>query len=771
MDIASSLLNLPAPEAHISLPPPGNYTELAYPPATTRESIYESAHPSRDRKRLHPIPPKSRLNLSNHFIPWDGTLPTQKISPNTPFPPRHWLHLSPSHHNLKTPFSAGYQDPEPAPLEFPHRHPRPLRPYDTSNIRYTIPSSAAFASDLGTIVIPRHHNSTDLLLLISQSSTTTAPPQGTTALLARFLVCSRTVLHYIPAMRGQASHNPVFQDGQEITLPDNAGSRIFPFFLLQLPKVDLTSLWLILTILHHRYPIAWCDLDLPFETVYNLAKTLHILEMDETEGINIIKSRLCHTLSRHAEGFKIPADKTPNLGKWVFIAHTFGIEEGYSQLWANMVATTWRFTEGSIAVDRYTNPNSSRRNSSSTIPSIEKYGNYYWTDALSATLKTELITDRARLLTTIRNHWACFRSRYHLPGQQAGSFADILSATKPYDGSAMDLRDHILAYADNVSAVHQQMAAVSGRGLNPNVMADVGRIKAEVEGCFDVVEGRDTAGNRIWIPREEYLSPQHITGQTPRGQGEGGELRTPPELDDLSPLHHQTMYVYQSGELVYWRNHPPPAIRIAPATPYNTIFSRVRLSWSLVAFLVFCAYTEAMLYVAGESTSVDSRVTPLLLWGVYYLTKVVVFSRERERRMREKEEAEERELERTAKAFKWVPPPTSSNGTGTGTDNAASCLKGTVARNGLDWTRYTPLEAVPENLLHLARREAAVGKFREERARRWRREGRDRWGRLPGERGYGVVPLPPVLFNVHTAEEEEEERRGPVGRVGYGLHD
>ncbi|KAF3278897.1 hypothetical protein TWF970_004442 [Orbilia oligospora] len=731
-------------------PPP-----IPPPDAIDVPSIYEATEQSRVRRQTVPIPPRTRINMARRFMPWDGSLPTRMLHSQEVFDEadhelpkvKHWLHKSSHRPVIKNPFGPGYQDSEQPPFEFPHPYPQALR-HDVSGFRRILPLSALFQTQLGTIVIPRHHNTADFLLIVTHTDTSTIPPTGPSALLARFLVCSRTVLHYIPSIRGQASHQSNFYDGQRLNLPDGT-NRIYPFFLFKMPQTDLTSLWIILTIIHQRFPTAWSTLDLPLPLLFNICKTMDILEISGTSTVNLLRQKLLYTLNRHAELFHPQASNTPDVAMWVYIAKTFSIPTNFSALWAHLIISTWRFTSSSHAVDRYTPP--PPHHTSTNF----KYGNWYWISHLPESLRAALQEDRTRFLNKMLTPWSNFRSIYHLPSQSAASAATILTLNSDIDGSALDLKDHILGYADQVLAYHNTRSLMMNhpnRPLNPRIMSDITRLKSTVQDCFSQIPTRDINNNLITISHQDLELPGNF--QAPLYP----PLQTPPELDDLSSRLEPTIFTYQSGanyNLIYWRNSPPSSSLL----PGKTRLFGYTIPTIWIFGLLTQFYIElSSLFASLRFASLDLRSTLWLLLCVYYLHRSTIMAYHAIRQRSAQRQRDDEVLESFAENYNWSMDDSFS---APGSVNP----KGTPARIGPDWRRFTPLENFPDNTYLAVRKEMVVNQFRAERARRWAKEGRDRWGRLPTDEGFGVPPPGPGDGKEegsgeggdNPAQEEEEE--------------
>ncbi|KAK6347438.1 hypothetical protein TWF718_005279 [Orbilia javanica] len=738
-----------------------------YPPAMNHPSIYDATQQSRIRASQTPRPPKTRINMANRFIPWDGTLPTTGVHTNDTEKFKHWLHKSSKRVTVESPFNAeNADDTEDLPLEYPHAYPEPLR-HVVGDFRRVLPHNTAFQKELGNIVIPRHHNSADLLLMVSQTNNLVTPPKGPEALLARFLVCSRTVLYHIPALRGQASHQSSFHDGQTLALPDGI-TRVFPFFLFKLPQTDLTSLWIILTILHQRFPKAWETMDFPLDLLFNICKTLETLEITGTNTLHLIRERLLYTLNRHAV-LQHPPANTPDIATWLAIARTFNIPTNFPALWSSLVITSWRFTPSSRAVDRYLPPPPHPAGSNF------KYGNWYWISNLPTDVREVLSQDRERFIGTLLHAWSHFRSSYHLPTQLPGDIETIMSATGDFDGSALDLKGKMLEYSNQVLEYHKHRTLVTYHGrraLDRQIMADVTSFQRSIRNYFSHIPARDVGGN-LTTPTPHLESPTPAPSLFP-------PFKTPPELTRTTfstppDPSTATIFTYQSGRhnsQVYWRNTPAPST--LPLLSTNAKILTYTLPAAILLLLITIFSTD--IYSLSKSqtlASLDTRFTLLLLFFLPRLTRATVSSLADLEAQADKQAFESNQVDVLAENNNWsVDDRFSARG--------SLNPKATPARIGLAWKRFTPLEDYPENIYLATRQEMEIKRFRAERAKRWQKEGRDKWGREPGAEGFGKSPEEVRVESERKREVEEEaalEVPEPAGEAsrnregGFGLFD
>ncbi|KAK6519118.1 hypothetical protein TWF281_003807 [Arthrobotrys megalospora] len=729
-------------------------------------SIYlDNTSSAAKRRNNHSYTPSKRVpvDVSTRFTPWDGTLPSSIQTYTAPdfSQIKHWLHKSSHRPILHNPFSELYEPPQ--VHEYPHKFPPPLPSNPTAGSYKTLyPPDAAFNPEIGTIVIPRHHKDTDFLLLISTTNNPTVPPTGPSSLLARFLVCYRILVSQIPALRGQLSHQSGFPDAQTILLPDST-PRTFPLFLLQLPQVSLDAIFTIFTILHSRFPTSWASKNIPLSTLHEIAQAVFILELQGTPTLLKIRTTLLPTLTRHAN-INTPPSNHPNIAKWLFIAKTFAIEPHFSSLWANLTVSTWRFTKDSIAVDRYL-----PQTSLSSSPSQEenyKHGNYYYISDLQPALTKALEISRTRFLHDILHHWSWFRSKYHLPPHQSATFSTILSATATIDTSALELKDQIFAYADKFLEYQRFLSLLSpGKELNPTVMNDIQTLKDDITACFEQVESRDVFGDKTIVGIESYLpvptSPQ---------QQEEEILETPLELDPISGLY-PGIFTFQTSpdsNLIYYLHNPPPKRQTIlfgkPATPM-----KVLILLAVIYLELCCTFLNI-----SFATGFEARITFYsLIFSIVRskpLLKEYITTFSRLQRINNQKSLENYELEKKSQIFNWMDSMDPNNSQ----ERVELRPRGTDAKIGSSWRKYTPLEGyqekeTEENLFLMARRKVIIDQFRAERLRRWYKEGKDRYGRLPGDEGFGS-DKPGT-----AGGDEEEERRGVwatrlnILEIGKGL--
>ncbi|KAK6495072.1 hypothetical protein TWF481_003099 [Arthrobotrys musiformis] len=737
----------PSTFRHRYHPPPRkkpNRTDGIKPKAMDAPSIYDHPRYSYDRMNTKPRPPKTRITLSKYFFPWDGTLPQTCITPNPQYQRvKHWLHKSSRRPVIDNPFSQENEDKtEPPPPEYPYEYPPPFDTDAAKNLKRVLPSTSTFHNDIGTIVIPRHHDSADFLLIISQTENDAAPPKGPSAIVARFLVCCRTVRYHIPSLRAQSAYGS-FVDGQRIPLPGGK-DKVYPFFLFQLPQTCLTSLWIILTILHSRFPKAWERLDMPLSLLYNISKSIQVLEISDTQSVDLIKQKLLYTLTRHASQFTPPSN-TPDISKWMTIAKTFSINTNFPSLYAHLIVSTCRFTPSSKTVDRYLPPTQTAGEGTTF-----KYGNWYPLSLLPTSLRTSLTTDRVRFLHGMIHPWSWFRSKYHFPTQPSGTFSSILSTNTTFDASALDLRDKITKYADDTLKYQTHIATITpgtAGELSARVISDITALKDDITTPFEEVESRDVSHNRTKVPASQYLTPQPPPPLHPPYQ-------TPLEIDPISGLT-PTIFLYQSGpnnSLIYWRNLPPVTNSIPK---YTTILS-LKISSLLLLSLLLQFYIElASLLQTHRFATFETRVTVWVLILVYHLSTTTAPTLERQQRINLQKELDEEELDETAHAYAWTDISTPGS----------HKPKAMGVRVGYGWKKFTPAEDYPENIYLAARKEAEVRRFKRERVERWKKEGRDRKGRLPGDEGFNAADVPVVDVADDDADAEWEGRVGD----GYGM--
>ncbi|KAF3913575.1 hypothetical protein ABW20_dc0106584 [Dactylellina cionopaga] len=474
---------------------------------------------SRPGRRKGPRREKSPVDVTNRFIPWDGTIPDNPSQ-------KHWLFRSRDRPLIKSPFGENDNDTEPDPPPFPYHYPQKVDNRPSHFLKVYNPLDA-YNDYCGTVVIPRRDDQADLTALISMTNNPIQPPMGVETLAARFLVCSRTMHTSIPDFKAQFDRQAGLAECQRLG-PHSAD--VYGVFLWKLPKVNITALWILLTIVHHRWPLHWTRMDIPIETLFELAKLINIvgIKPDSTAWIQI-KQRLDYTLGRQRSEVGRPTDQ--NIGKWLYIAKTFKWEEDFAAIWANLIVSTWRFTIESEGVDRY----SGGRDGDPTPDVPFKW--WYTVDDLGEDMKQTLLNDRYIMVYDLRHLWARFRSKHRLPLQSKATIEEIMIAIGNWDASAQDLRDAIIKYANEITEQQKRLALISNHQLNPLVLADCNRLINDVNVLFNQVRSRDVEDNRVLVDQADYWRP--LAYDNPF-------IETPLELDPETGSKN-TIFMFQSG--------------------------------------------------------------------------------------------------------------------------------------------------------------------------------------------------------------------------------
>ncbi|KAF3941894.1 hypothetical protein ABW19_dt0202393 [Dactylella cylindrospora] len=251
-------------------------------------------------------------------------------------------------------------DGEPKPL-VPHFREAPwsLTPIGAEHPRYrvTYTSDACRNNDLGTIVIPRHHEYADLIVAVtSVPSNAYQPPipgeggiysssvdlgkplddfRDYSAIEARFLVDSRVMYANFP--RYKNNFNPYYRHrGQILT-----NGLIYGLMEWVLPEeeIDLMAIWLVLTIVHGRYPEKWAEMDLPIDVLYGVAC---FMEHTEIQHHSKTWYRIAETLHYTIEKWFVEVGRANNrdVAKWMTIARVFEWQTEYATIWANLLVST-----------------------------------------------------------------------------------------------------------------------------------------------------------------------------------------------------------------------------------------------------------------------------------------------------------------------------------------------------------------------------------------------------------------------------------------------
>ncbi|EWC46677.1 hypothetical protein DRE_04164 [Drechslerella stenobrocha 248] len=377
-----------------------------------------------------------------------------------PIVPTHWLFPKTDRCIAQRPFIPPARDPDESEQD-------PLRPdfYDHSQrldnrqgrFHIIYGPHEAYNSQCGTIVIPRRQEDADLVVAIatSSSNTTEANPQDP-SVVARFLVCSQTMRHCIPSFNHQFESLPGLNEAQRLGPAAEDLYNVIPWVMRE---VDVTAAWIVLISLHGRWPIAWKTLDIPLETLFNIARFVALAKIyPESRSWSIIRGRLDRTLRRQRGEFGRPTH--PCVGQWLYIAHIFKLEEDFAALWANLAVTTWRFTPQSSKVNRY-----SGGFDGDPLPAHYQ-GWWYNVGQLRSRLKLNLMDDCHKLILRLGSIWAQFERAHQPPIQDYGALFELMRAPLDFRGSAQDLREAIDEYATSIAVKLRQAAVVSDQKIN-----------------------------------------------------------------------------------------------------------------------------------------------------------------------------------------------------------------------------------------------------------------------------------------------------------------
>ncbi|KAK6330362.1 hypothetical protein TWF696_003458 [Orbilia brochopaga] len=439
--------------------------------------------------------------------------------------PRHWLFSSYDRTTILDPFGPDDEDTEPDPPQVPSvvdNRPQRFRdiyePLDAHNGHF------------GTIVIPRRHTDADLLVLLTTVDADAGLPP---TLVARFLVSSHIMREHVPSFSEQFDFTSGISEAQRL---GNRNNDIYAMFRWTLPPVDLDAAWIVMTILHGRWPLGWDILDLPYYTLFNIAQFVDNGRITpNSKAWQMIRKRLEYTLARHR--MEIGRPTHPCVGQWLYIAKVFQWQEDFASLWANLIVSTWRFSMRSVQVDRYSE-------GFSEDPRPTAPGRWWYSVSdLGSDLMRRLRNDRQSLIMKLTELWAAFQRRY----RASTSSSETIAASANYAGSPQDLRKIIIDYAHMIEKKLQKEALLANRQVDAPTHAGCAKLIRDVNAVFSYVEGMDVFGRPVNVSESTYWRPLRYQNQF---------IETPVELD---PGHgsYKTLYTFQSGAndtLVYWRN-------------------------------------------------------------------------------------------------------------------------------------------------------------------------------------------------------------------------
>ncbi|KAF3908804.1 hypothetical protein ABW21_db0208341 [Orbilia brochopaga] len=438
--------------------------------------------------------------------------------------PRHWLHSRQDRATILYPFGDDNedteQDPKLAPSVIDNRPGR---------FRHIYEPEDAHNDQIGTIVIPRHHNNADLLVLLA----TVNPEHGShPALMARFLVSSHAMKEHIPSFNEQFTYLAGLTEAQRL---GNRASDIYATVRWTLPPVDLDAAWIVLTIVHGRWPLAWDILDIPHTTLFNIARFVDAARITpNSETWRMIRSRLEYTLARQRKEISRPTH--PCVGQWVYIAKIFHWQDDFTSLWANLVVSTYRYSMASVQVDRYSE-------GFGGDPRPTASGRWWYTiNDLGPDLKRQLRDHRQALIIKLTELWFAFQRTYRTPPPP-----ERITESTTYAGSPQDLRRIIIDYSRLVEKKLQKEALLANRQIDARTAAGCAKLVKDVNAVFANVQSIDVYGSTVNIPESKYWRQVRYEHQ---------DIETPVELD---PVHgsYKSIHTFQSGagnSLIYWRN-------------------------------------------------------------------------------------------------------------------------------------------------------------------------------------------------------------------------
>ncbi|KAK6542725.1 hypothetical protein TWF694_006668 [Orbilia ellipsospora] len=644
------------------------------------------------------------------MVQWDGTIPEAGKTYNY----HHWLFPNRNRPRVTQPNDRWANDPESDGEAYPYAYPLAVL-QKRRDFQKTYQPNELHTTIYGTTVIPRSEREADLVILVTITDNDILPPSGADRLAARFLVCSRKTRYMIPFFQDQFAHQgrlPYCQQlGEPIPGQTDDKTDVKGVFMWKLPKADMTALWIILTMIHGRWPEEWSKMDIPLDTLYEIARLTQILNISKqsSNAWELIRGRLDYTLPRQRMEVGRPQDR--NVAKWLFIAKVFEYEEEFTALWANLVVSTYKFEMDSMAVDRYSN-------GAEGDPRPEMTYNWWYTiDDLGEDMKENLRDDRYIVLYDLRLLWADFRSRYRLPTQREGTLEEIMAAVEKYQLSCQNLREEIITYANEIMEQQKRVAILSNRDLNPMALADCQALIRKVNAVFNQINSRDVDGTRVVVASEDYWRPLAY---------EDPQIETPIELDGFFGLK-KTIFTFQSGwsdSMVYWRNKGPEDL--APGLP---LFNTTKL-WLSVLIIIWMEYSLWWLQ-KQELTKLEPRFSVYILlfvtWRWHDDITDVAAKAARKLRMTYNKRAKKIEAYNRWRVLKWQ-QGISIN------DSTSTDLKPPMPDDYRDLTRgideaekfeLTSPENVPENLYLETRLRLQLMKFRSERKKRQAREKRD----------------------------------------------
>ncbi|EPS41789.1 hypothetical protein H072_4251 [Dactylellina haptotyla CBS 200.50] len=690
-----------------------------------------------DRKKKD----KKPIDISKRPIPWDGSIPD---AVGNPFH-RFWLSPNPNRPVLKDPSVENPRDIEQSPPDYAYRFPRPID-NNVNSFSNVYNPEALYSTWCGTVVVSYSAHQADLLVLVSTTTNDAIPTTGDETLAGRFLVCFRTMYLNIPFFRKQYDHHGRLSDCQQL---GNSETDVVAVFLWKLPRADMTALWVILTIIHSRWPTEWINMDIPIDTLFEIARLVDMFGITPDTGgaWAQIRQRLEYTLGRQRMEVGRPQDR--NVGKWLYIAHVFKWEEEFAVIWANLVVGTWKFEKDSRAVERY-----SQGFGGDPMPEVQQKW-WFGVGDLGEDMKHHLMNDRFIVLYDLRHLWATFRQHDRMPTQRRATFEDIMVAAGKYKASCQDLREEIIAYAKEIMAQQQRVVFLTNRPLDPAihaaVLADCQKLIRDVDAIFNRINSRDAHDNRVVVNYEEYWLPlEYIDPQ----------IETPIELDpELGSK--KTIFIFQSGwqdTMVYWRNQDPSNNPIA--TPNK------RLAQLLFSFMVLLRFEYAVwYYLVQVDTAWEVRLTfwtILLFWwfaGDLAGRKIANVGRQIKTGIQKRKR--DADAYKMLKVAKWLERVQVTDAAGVDLKPLPPSFYRDMEtlQHERKQRELTPSKYLPEDLYQATRMEIEIRNFKRERQRRLDREDRER-RRVEGVERQGV--------------EEAERRRQEKGKMkasSYGQND